>query len=561
MPTNQQVEDGPGSKDQPWDEYLSSPFDTTHRLHATLMKTFEDANDLHEKLFRALLRFPGVTAVDVGYAVKEAERQFQDQVALRIHVERKLSQEELKSYPRLDLTRFETYELYLDQGTSYRYEVFDQDRWRTLPQTEPPAVRGEPPRPHPIEEAETKGLAVRLLVNGVVIDVVEARYQPSQEFQVGPLQSSIELRPSDIERSARSRLNVLLGGVSIGAENGSAGTLGAVVWDRTDGSACVLSNLHVLAGQTRAQVGQACYQPSFADGGRRADAVGSLKRWQLDRHADAALAQISSDRHFCSSEILGAWHPIAASMPPKLGMKVRKWGRTTGFTEGFIDGVNLATNIRYSDGSVRTFEKQIHIAPRIRSQEVSAPGDSGALLVATFDITEQVNGKEAAPKKTKAEKENEKKEGLTAELVCRALEKLENGKKGKQFSVFRDFLWDAHREPRKDPKKNQRAYFAVGLIFAGDAPGSVMGEFALANPMLELEKSLQFSLRPLILSRRSIQVQQLDLASQLSRPTRSVSNISPTSPAPTSVAARNVGEQQDPEVTGPGGGSSTSDGG
>src|SRR5215208_2766421 len=47
---------------------------------------------------RRLLRLPGVTAVDVGYKIKESQNnRFLDELALRVHVERKLHPDELKN--------------------------------------------------------------------------------------------------------------------------------------------------------------------------------------------------------------------------------------------------------------------------------------------------------------------------------------------------------------------------------------------------------------------------------------------------------------------------------
>ncbi len=48
-----------------------------------------------------------------------------------------------------------------------------------------------------------------------------------------------------------------------------------------------------------------------------------------------------------------------------------------------------------------------------------------------------------------------------------------------------------------------RAYYAVGMIFAGDTPGSPFGEFAVASDIARLEKVLRFSLRPVFEPRSS----------------------------------------------------------
>ena len=49
----------------------------------------------------------------------------------------------------------------------------------------------------------------------------------------------------------------------------------------------------------------------------------------------------------------------------------------------------------------------------------------------------------------------------------------------------------------------RNVYYAVGMIFAGDTPGSPFGEFALASDLGPLSKELRFSLRPVFEPRSS----------------------------------------------------------
>ena len=65
-------------------------------------------------------------------------------------------------------------------------------------------------------------------------------------------------------------------------------------------------------------------------------------------------------------------------------MRVSKSGRTTGVTEGLIDGVSLTTTLRYRSGPVQTFNDQIHIVPRPGAppdDEISLGGDSGSVWI------------------------------------------------------------------------------------------------------------------------------------------------------------------------------------
>lgn len=366
------------------------------------------------------LRQPGVTAIDVGYRVREEDARFEDDIAIRVHVRRKLPDEVLRQRGRLNLAEDTT------------------------------KPEDKPRRKRIAGINLTTDDQKHYYLNGIPVDIVEARYFPSNlEIQTGrpqPNDHSIRHR-GELQMLVRRPVNPLAGGLSIGRNGGPAGTLGAVVWDRTDGSACLLGNWHVLAG-ARAVVGQPCFQPAISDGGEPGECtVGTLKRWIFDCDGDAALSQIIPGRYYSPGEILGLDHPVFDCIEPQLGMKVRKSGRSTGFTRGFIDGIDLTTNIDYGSGVVRYFENQIHIAPRCLGKEVSARGDSGA-------------------------------------------------------------IWVHNSGDRIAPNLTIERYYAVALHFAGDIPGSPFGEFAVASPIKRLAERLEFSLRPLFVLPRNIVVPQ-----------------------------------------------------
>lgn len=132
-----------------------------------------------------------------------------------------------------------------------------------------------------------------------------------------------------------------------------------------------------------AAVGEPIYQPARFDGGTAADTVANLSRVRLDRHMDAAVARLSGGRAYCS-QILGLSTPCLDADESQLGMRVTKSGRSSGCTEGLIDGVHLSTVITFPHGP-QLFEDQLHIVPRPSGggpeKETSAPGDSGALWV------------------------------------------------------------------------------------------------------------------------------------------------------------------------------------
>lgn len=206
------------------------------------------------------------------------------------------------------------------------------------------------------------------------------------------------------------------GGVSIGHPDITAGTLG-VVLNLEDGR-FILSNNHVLANSNLAQIGDPIIQPGTYDGGTRDDQIatlekfvevkfatdllsdcniaGSIVKW-LNRiseflgsmtripqpvliqpeipmnKVDCALARPLSD-DFVADEILEIGKPDGDSIAT-LGMPLKKFGRTTLFTEGTVDQVDVTVNVQYGEGKIAMFEDQLLAGP------MSAGGDSGSAVL------------------------------------------------------------------------------------------------------------------------------------------------------------------------------------
>ena len=415
---------------------------------------------VHEKIHRQVLSLEQVSAVDIGFAISERETKFWPFLAIRVHVNKKRSPEQLLQAGLSNLTdaahglqRNPEVKALMDdrtgdgpEGGLYAFPPHDRDDATSGSESDPDLciccdwvryrhlmqllsrelgqgqdirekrrllrrypIGGIHPEdlsifcPWPIKRTQTLQ-DVRLCISGVPIDIINAEYNPSISHPGGDANSGVfadppkrsnELEDDEHLLIGRGRVNPLVGGVSVGSITGQAGTLGTIVWDRTDGTPCVLSNWHVLAGTPTAQVGQPTYQPALFDGGSENDVVANLKRWHLGEEGDAALAELSHNRHYASGEILGLWHPISGYIKPELNLEVRKWGRTTGFTEGFIDGIHLATNIDYGNGVIRFFKDQFHIAPIYAGENVSQTGDSGSLVVTSFAPLEQRRDLEA----------------------------------------------------------------------------------------------------------------------------------------------------------------------
>ncbi len=258
-------------------------------------------------------------------------------------------------------------------------------------------------------------------VNGMRTDVVE----------VGRLEAHVD--PRD-----RFRPNIPAG-VSIGHYMVTAGTLGAVVFDRNTGEPLLLSNNHVLANSNDAVIGDAILQPGPTDHGVRPDDIvaklhrfeklrfysdygqgpapptttppllpgggcdivelfvnvgnalakinGSAKRLTsvpapkaqssdapiFPNQVDAALARPNNPTLF-QQDIAAIGRPNGVKKP-QLGMRIRKFGRTTGYTEGTIMLMNATVDVAYGENLQARFTGQVITSP------MSQGGDSGALII------------------------------------------------------------------------------------------------------------------------------------------------------------------------------------
>ncbi|MDI6870459.1 MAG: hypothetical protein QME79_03700 [Bacillota bacterium] len=223
-------------------------------------------------------------------------------------------------------------------------------------------------------------------VEGVPTDVVE----------VGDLKA-LEALPEEPDPEAhRRKLRPARPGISIGHFRVTAGTLGAVVYDRESGEPLILSNNHVLANsQTprgrRAAIGDPVYQPGPYDGGTAADTLATLHRYvplrfptrrpaAASRSAAPALNQVDAavarplSPELLRPEILGLGQ-LTGTAAAELEMPVRKSGRTTGCTNGKVTALHATLRVGYGEGRTATFVDQIVLEP------MSQGGDSGSLVI------------------------------------------------------------------------------------------------------------------------------------------------------------------------------------
>ncbi len=209
-------------------------------------------------------------------------------------------------------------------------------------------------------------------VNGIPVDIIEATYTP---------QALADSKPEAAASGRGIRHDVIPLGVSVGCRHSTAGTLGAKVFDRDNGEAMILSNWHVLAGRTDVEAGLPIWQPGWVDGGTRDEnTIAQLTRWVLGPY-DAAVATLTGQREVKTTTAEG--RPIEDIGKPTLGMMVWKSGRTTGYTEGFVDGVKMRVALSYRQAGTHQLEEVFRIVPRPGAGdiEVSLGGDSGSVWV------------------------------------------------------------------------------------------------------------------------------------------------------------------------------------
>lgn len=287
-------------------------------------KSVDEAIAALDGVRRQWLRRPGVTGVDVGFKIKDDK--LTDDLAIRVHVARKIAVGELAST-----------------------EIFNES--------------GKAPKK----------------IGGFPVDVIEGQYGPSATALAEPmvLEDADEDAIAGIERI--TAFDPLLGGISCGNPRVTAGTIGAIVFDRATCRPMILSNWHVLAGASAAAVGEGILQPGRIDGGTQT--VATLTRMRLDGRMDAAVATLNNARAH-TRDILGLG-AISGTEAATLGMLVVKSGRTTGITRGIVDGISMSVLINYGDPGVVAFSNQIRIVPRPPwpgvDYEVSRGGDSGSV--------------------------------------------------------------------------------------------------------------------------------------------------------------------------------------
>jgi hypothetical protein len=198
----------------------------------------------------------------------------------------------------------------------------------------------------------------------------------------------------------RDRQELIVGGISGANSNlgGQSGTIGYFCRRKTKlrrrNEICLLSNAHVFADlrKTRADESDLIMQPSPGEpGGARP--IGTLLDFTVlnfdgginqSNRVDAAIARLWPPvQHKFVIPLIGAVKGFVGKGQIQVGEAARKFGRTTGYTEGRIFSIFLDIRIRYDrTGRSAFFEDQILIEPAMpQFKKFVSSGDSGSLLV------------------------------------------------------------------------------------------------------------------------------------------------------------------------------------
>ena len=254
-----------------------------------------------------------------------------------------------------------------------------------------------------------------------IVCSVKKKVEPGLLSGLDLVPATLEGIPTDViqtgviraQQAPTGRFRPAPGGVSVGHVAITAGTLGC--WVTKNGQKVILSNNHVLANSNAAEIGDPILQPGPFDGGSSpqdhfanltqfvpisfegepsecqfANAVigifnagcrliNSNTRFKVakiqaeNNLVDAAIAA-PLDQADVKDEILNIG-PIQGIVEGQLGMAVKKSGRTTGFTTGEIQQIDVTANVQYGAGQIARFTDQL------LAGAMSQGGDSGSAVL------------------------------------------------------------------------------------------------------------------------------------------------------------------------------------
>lgn len=165
-----------------------------------------------------------------------------------------------------------------------------------------------------------------------------------------------------VDRMAKHRPP--MGGISIGHPLITAGSLGVPECKVNGVPGHILTNAHVAGPLwAGAKIGDGIYQPGVADGGKPTDAAGPLvvagvivfdSSTPNQYDAAAVLMNIPPGARYILD--MPTWGGTAAVA---LDTKIKKSGRTSGFTQGHVDGIDGDILVTYGGGLTARFVGQL----------------------------------------------------------------------------------------------------------------------------------------------------------------------------------------------------------
>jgi hypothetical protein len=198
----------------------------------------------------------------------------------------------------------------------------------------------------------------------------------------------------------REHQEVIIGGIS-GANTNLTGQSGTIGYFCTRKSKLpgrkevhLLSNAHVFADLRKAGVeeGDLIMQPSPGEPANNRP-IGALVSFSTlkfhcdtsePNHIDAAIARLwTPHQHRPLLPLIGTVKGYVLKKDIEVGESARKFGRTTGYTEGLISSIYLDIRIRYDrTGQSAFFQNQLLIEPALPGfQRFVDKGDSGSVVV------------------------------------------------------------------------------------------------------------------------------------------------------------------------------------
>lgn len=224
------------------------------------------------------------------------------------------------------------------------------------------------------------------------------------EMPVAGFLSAAASSPSAIEhqypKGIRTHQDIVIGGISGANTNltGESGTIGYFCTRKSKFSrrkeVHLLSNSHVFADLRKTTVDESdlIMQPSPGEPGsnRPVGALVNFSPLKFDgeikdpNHIDAAIAKLwGPQQHKPLIPLIGAVKGYVPKKDIEIGEPARKFGRTTGYTEGRVFSIYLDIWIRYDRTGQRAFfHNQFLIEPDFPEfKNFVAKGDSGSLVV------------------------------------------------------------------------------------------------------------------------------------------------------------------------------------